>query len=161
MAKTNLSSKLYFSYGQFMVYDQIVAAPGCLWTDGHTAQGFARRASTVCFGTLLEFGYAEIKYELGPFVAENLYERVIAVPFVSVSGNCLVEGPEENDVRGPLEIPSGNYRLVAAQRVTGEEEEAIDLFFEAVEQLPQHSAIIVADAQIGAAGALIESADVA
>jgi hypothetical protein len=33
---------------------------GCAWTAEHTAQGFARRQSTVNFGTLLEFGYADV-----------------------------------------------------------------------------------------------------
>jgi hypothetical protein len=58
--KIALSPRLYFSYSQFMVFDESVRLPGCEWTDEHSAQGFARWESTVNFSTLLEFGEADV-----------------------------------------------------------------------------------------------------
>src|SRR5437867_205072 len=113
-ARASLSPRLYFSYGQFLVYDQGVPAPGCLWTHGHTAQGFARRGSTVCFRTLLEYGYADVTYELGPFPRDSSYDRVIAVPFLVTTGRVVVDGPEERDVGRIVPLPIGDYRLTAA-----------------------------------------------
>src|SRR5687767_8053104 len=95
---TCLMPKLYFSYSQFMIYDLSEQLPGCDWTEHHSAQGFARRASTVCFATLLEFGHAEIHVTVGSYEARREYKRVISVPFLSVSGKVSVEGPEEIDV---------------------------------------------------------------
>ena len=56
------------------------------------------------------------------------YERVIAVPFTVTSGKVIVEGPEEIGTERSLSLSAENYRLVAAQWVTGDDEEAIDLF---------------------------------
>ena len=43
MAKRiSLQPRLYFSYGQFLVYDKSVAAPGCVWTE---AKGSARHGA--------------------------------------------------------------------------------------------------------------------
>jgi hypothetical protein len=111
--KFRLSPRLYFSYGQFLVYDRDVKAPGCRWTDEHTSQGFARRESTVCFRTLLEFGYADVSYCEGPFQPEVEYERVIAVPFFVSSGTVVIDGPDEVSVGRTFTLPAGNYRLVA------------------------------------------------
>ena len=161
MTKVQLTPRLYFSYGQFLVYDQSVVAPGCLWTERHTEQGFARRKSTVCFGTLLEFGYADVNYRIGRLIASESYERVIAVPFVVVTGKVVVDGPEENDVQRLVELPPGNYRLVSAQRALADDEEVIDLFFEKVDGLCHLSEIIVADEELDGGDALLETADVA
>ena len=125
-ASIPLPPRLYFSYGQFMVFDAAVSAPGCLWTDIHNAQGFARRESTVSFATLVEFGYADVFYHEGHFQSEKTYERAIAVPFAVVSGKVVVAGPEEIKIARALELPPGNYRIVAAQRLRGDEEELID-----------------------------------
>jgi len=48
-------------------------------------------------------------------------ERVIAVPFLVTSGKVIVEGPEETETERNVRLPSGNYRLIAAQNVTGED----------------------------------------
>lgn len=161
MSRVSLTPPLYFSYGQFLVYDQSVVGPGCLWTEKHTAQGFARRESTVCFGTLLEFGDAEVTYELGSFTWEQSYERVIAVPFVVVTGRVIVDGPDERNVQRIMEVPKGNYRLVAAQRAVSDEEEVINLFFEKLDEPLQDSAVMVADNQLDVRGTLLETADIA
>jgi hypothetical protein len=161
MTKVNLTPRLYFSYSQFLVYDQSVAAPGCLWTEKHTAQGFARRESTVCFGTLIEFGHADVTAEFGRFVPNQSHERVIAVPFTVVTGKIIVDGPDENNVQRLVELPNGNYRLVAAQRAIGDETEAVDLFFENLSEPSRRSEIIVADKQLEVPGTLLETADVA
>lgn len=159
--KTTLSPTLYFSYSQFMVYDQSVQLPGCAWTDEHSAQGFARRESTVNFNTPLEFGYADVSVSRSAYEPRPEYERVVAVPFLVTSGKVLVEGPEETDVERTFGLPPGNYRLVAAQRVTGDEEETIDLFFEPLTKPMERSAILVADDALNPPTLLLETAKVA
>ena len=156
-----LLPKLYFSYGQFMVFDQSVKLPGCDWTDAHYAQGFARRASTACVRTLGEFGHANVRVSTAAYVSKGEYVRVIAVPFVVESGVVVVEGPEEIGTERTIKLPSGNYLLVAAQAMAGEEEEAIDLFFERVPQPVQHSQILVRDDKLDPPSPLIEAAEVA
>ena len=155
-----LSPGLYFSYGQFFVYDKSVHMPACDWTDAHSDQGFARRRCTVAFGTLLEFGDADIKIHRGPYQHRGRYERVIAVPFLVASGRVNVDGPEETDLERGFELPLGNYRLVAAQRVTGDDEEAIDLFFELLTKPLERSSILVADEALNPPTPLIETAGV-
>jgi hypothetical protein len=159
--KVVLSPRLYFSYSQFMVYDQSVRLPGCEWTDRQSAQGFARRVSTVNFNTLLEFGYADVTISPGPFEPSEGYQRVIAVPFLVTSGKVVVDGPEETSVQRNFALPPGNYRLVAAQRVITEEKEAIDLFFEPLTEPLERSSILVADKALTPLTHLIENARIA
>lgn len=159
--RITLTPRLYFSYSQFMVYDQSVTYPGCLWTENHTAQGFARRQSTVCFGTLLEFGDATVTYQVVRYAFNDKYERVIAVPFIVTSGKVIVNGPEEMNVLRVVELPKGHYRLVAGQHMIGDDEEAIDLFFEPLNESSSTSAILVADEQLKVPGTLIETAEIA
>jgi hypothetical protein len=156
-----LSPRLYFSYSQIMVYDQSEQLPGCDWTEGHVAQGFARRESTACFGTPLEFGYADVSVIFGVYQPQSDYERVISVPFRSVSGKVTVEGPEELDVDRAFEMPSGDYRLTAAQAIVGEREERIDLFFEPVSTPLGESSILVAGEMLNPPDLLIETAGIA
>jgi hypothetical protein len=158
--KDLLLPKLYFSYGQFMVFDQNVKLPGCDWTDGHFAQGFARRPSTACFRTVGESGQADVKASTASYVSKDEYVRVIAVPFAVESGVVLVEGPEESGTERKIKLLPGNYRLVAAQAMVGEEE-VIDLFFERVSQPMQISEILVCDDELSPPSALIETATVA
>lgn len=143
-----VESDLYFSYSQFFVYDSSIRSPGCLWTDAHVAQGFARRRCVVCFGTLLEFGSAKLCYIHGPYQANPKYERVVAVPFEVVTGRVMVDGPDELNVRRSFAVPPGHYELVAAQNVLDDEQEAIDLFIHAVEAPIAASRIIVADNEL-------------
>jgi hypothetical protein len=159
--KTTLSPRLYFSYNQFMVYDHSVRLPGCDWTEEHTAQGFARRESVVNFNTLLEFGYADVAVSREAYQLQQEYERVIAVPFRVTSGKIVVEGPEETTVERSIILPPGHYRLVAAQHATGEDEEAIDLYFEQLPKALERSAILVADGALNPSTPLIETAKVA
>jgi hypothetical protein len=160
-AQSLLQPRLYFSYSQFLVYDSAVKAPGCLWTDAHSAQGFARRDSAVSFGTLLEFGFADVSLRRGPFQPSETYERVIAVPFVVSTGRVIVDGPEEIKIGRAIELPVGNYQIVAAQRVLGDDEELIDLFVDKLEEPLRNSKIIVADAMLNPSAQLVETAEVA
>src|ERR1700730_11814975 len=110
MTEATSRSMLYFSYNGFVVFDKDVELPGCDWSDDHVAQGFARRESTVCFGTLLEFGLAEVSVTLDGYAPRGDYERVIAVPFLVTSGTVVIEGPEEMDTGRHVVVPPGNYR---------------------------------------------------
>jgi hypothetical protein len=161
--KLSLSPRLYFSYSQFDVYDQNIRLGGCAWTDEHTAQGFARRESIVNFGTLLEFGYADVVVRRSSYEPRDDYERVIAVPILITSGRVIVHGPEETETgrERNFALPPGHYRLVAAQRVTGDDEEAIDLFFEPVTQPLEQSEVLVADDALDPPTPLIETAAIA
>ena len=144
-----------------MVYDQSVQLPGCAWTDRHSAQGFARRNSTVNFGTPLEFGYADVTVSLVSYKPSKEYHRVIAVPFLITSGKVIVDGPEETNVRRSVELPPGNYRLVAAQRITGDAEEIVDLFFEPLANPLERSSVLVADGAIDQSVPPLETAGIA
>jgi hypothetical protein len=87
-------ARMYHSYNQFLVYDELEQLPGCAWTEGHSQQGFARRQSTACFNTLTEYGHADVNLCQGePWSGHH--DRVIAVPFHIESGAVIVEGPEE------------------------------------------------------------------
>jgi len=144
-----------------MVFDQTEQLPGCDWTEEHTAQGFARRESTVCFGTPLEFGHADVSITVGPYKPQEEYERVISVPFLSSSGKVTVEGPDEMGVDRAFDLPPGNYRLTAAQIITSDDEELIDLFFEPLEAPLKHSTIVIADEMLNPPDPLIETAGIA
>ena len=159
--KIALAPRLYFSYSQFMVYDESVRLPGCAWTDTHSAQGFARRESTVNFNTPLEFGYADVTVCNGSYQPHEQYVRVVAVPFLVSSGRVIVDGPEELKVQRRFDLAMGNYRLVAAQRITGDEEEAVDLFFEPLEKPLDRSAVLIADSALNPPTNLLETAAVA
>ncbi|MCZ7667023.1 MAG: competence protein ComJ [Chloroflexi bacterium] len=127
----------------------------------HSAQGFARRESTVSFGTLLEYGYADVFCHRGPFQSDKAYERVIAVPFLVCTGKLMVDGPEEINVGRTLELPVGNYRVVCAQRVVDDETELIEIFFEKVDEPLRKSEVIIADAILDPCVELLETAEVA
>ena len=144
-----------------MVFDQSVRLPGCDWTDEHYAQGFARRESTVNFSTLFEFGEADVAVTCRAYKSGEQYERVIEVPFRVTSGKVIVGGPEDVEDKRITELLSGDYRLTAAQRVIGDEEEAIDLFFELLSKPLERSTILVADKSLTIADPLSESAGTA
>jgi hypothetical protein len=155
MIAITLSHRLYFSYSQFMIYDQSVQLPGCDWTKKYTQKGFARRESTVCFGTPLEFGYADVTVMSGSYLPQVEYEQVISVPFRSDSGKLMVDGPEEMDADRVFAVPIGDYKLTAAQTIIGNDER-IDLFFESVVAPLKHSSVIVADEMLNPPEPLIE-----
>jgi len=153
---------IYFAYSQFMVSDRAVALPGCAWTQVHTNQGFARRDSCTCLRTLLEFGVADVTVYMGPYAPRRTYQRAIAVPIELASGEVVIEGPEDDVTnRQFVSLPSGHYRLTAAQRVVDEGREKIDLYFEKLAEPSLSSRIIVADDALTPPEVLIETADVA
>ena len=160
-APNALEPRLYFSYRQFFVYDSGIKAPGCLWTPAHFAQGFARRESNVSFGTILESGHADVRCYHGPFRHDGVYERVIAVPFHVLSGKAAIDGPDEVGVGRAIELRSGHYRIVAAQRVVDAGEEVIDLFIEEVAQPLGRSTVILADDLLSPPEHLVETAEIA
>jgi hypothetical protein len=153
---------LYFSYSQFMVFDKTTEFPACAWTQDHSDQGFARRASTVCFGTLSESGTATVAaYLSSPPPRLNDYERVIMVPLLLPSGTVAVGGPDEYPFERTFHIPAGQYRLTAAQRRCGNEEgEEVTLFFERTAESIVRSEILIADPGIKRKTNLLESAAV-
>ena len=156
-----LLSTMCFSYGQFLVFDHSVALPGCAWTEVHFRQGFARRERNVCFGTLLEFGHAELAVYLGPCESQDDYERVVEVPIEVSSGQVGIQGPEEVGSQRFVELKKGHYRLVAAQVVTDEEQEAIAIFFELLAKPITCSQVLVADDALDPPATLIESVEIA
>lgn len=156
-----LHPKMYVSYGHFMVFDLSEKLPGCDWTAGHFAQGFARRESTACIRALVESGHADVRASTAAYAAKDEYVRVIAVPFAVESDGVMVEGPEEADTQRTIKLPSGNYRLVVAQAMAGEDDEVIDLFFERVSQPVPHSEVLLRDDELDPPVPLIEIATVA
>ncbi len=155
------SASIYFSYNQFHVFDASVKLPGCAWTDGHFKQGFARRPQNVNFGTLLEFGEGDVAVHLGSYEERDEHERVVEVPLEVASGEVVIGGPEEYPNKHIITVPTGHYRLVAAQSVTDDAREAIDLYFEKVPEPLKRSRILLADGGLEPPGPLLESADVA
>ena len=155
------SATIKFSYSQFHVFDSSVKLPGCAWTDGHYKQGFARREQNVSFGTPLEFGYGDVGVHLGPYKGRDEHERVIEVPIEVSSGEIVIGGPEEYPNKHIVKMPKGHYRLVAAQTVTAEDREAIDLYFEKLAEPLTKSRVVVADEGLDLASPLLESVEVA
>lgn len=163
--KTNiiyLNPDLFFSYSQFYIYDETVQMPACDWTEAHSAQGFARREGTVAFGTLLEFGTSKVIVKIGAYQPCDRYQRVIAVPFTVVAGKVIVDGPEEseNGRERIFSLSPGNYRLVVAQSVLSDEEEAIELFFESLAHPLERSVVLVADEALNPFVPLIETSGI-
>lgn len=152
--------EIQFSFNQFLVYDSSVSMPGCLWTDTHIRQGFARRESVVCFGTILEFGKASLSVYLEPYPKEMNHDRAISTPFKSPTGKILIEGPEESNTNRYIELEPGFYNLTAAQKVVDYCEE-IELFFEKVIEPNSHSMIIIADDELDPPDELKEYAEIA
>jgi hypothetical protein len=162
VARPVLSASFYFSYSQFLVYDRSVELPGCAWTDDHTRQGFARREQNVSFGTLDEFGTADLIVNLGPYAPARAYQRVIEVPLHVPSGRVLICGPEDSDAEArAVDVEPGHYRLVAAQALVADERETIDLFFEKVTPPSARSRILRADEELHPPDPLLETVDVA
>src|SRR5437870_5008439 len=104
-----------FDYNQFLVYDVSVQVPECTWTEEHCNQGFARRDSTACVGTILQYGQAEATAFFGPYTEQKLYSRVIALPFFSSTGRIIVQGLTEIYLAHILFCDPGHYKLIIAQ----------------------------------------------
>jgi hypothetical protein len=155
------SATIDFSYNQFHVFDSSVKLPGCAWTEEHHNQGFARQEKNVCFGTMLEFGYGDVTVHLGVYEGKDDHERVIEVPIEVPSGEVVIGGPEEYPNKYIVKIPKGHYRLVAAQTVTDDDREAIDLYFEKLAERLAKSRVVVADGGLRPPSPLVESAETA
>jgi hypothetical protein len=155
------AATIYFSYSQFQVFDSSVKLPGCTWTDGHYKQGYARREPNVSFRTMLEFGHGNLAVYLGPYEGRNDHQRAIEVPIEMTSGEVVIGGPEEYPNRHIVKVPKGHYRLVAAQTVTADDREAIDLYFERLTEPLAKSRIVVADDALDASSPLLETSEVA
>jgi hypothetical protein len=149
-----------FDHGQFLVYDVSVQVPQCEWTDEHCDQGFARRESAACVGTMLQDGQADVTVFLGPFVGQEIYQRVIALPFYSPEGKIIVKGLLELYLAHVLFCPRGHYKLYVAQWIADEENECegIHLFFHQLKKPVPKSEIILADEGLSPPELLLESA---
>lgn len=158
---TLFNATIYFSYGQFHVFDASVQLPGCAWTERHYAQGFARREQVVNFRTLLEFGEGDVAVHFGPYQERREHERVIVVSLHVTSGEVVIGGPEEYPNKNSLKVANGHYRLAAAQRISDDDREAIDLYFEMSSNPLRGSEVIRADSELMANMELLETADVA
>src|SRR5437016_2369137 len=106
--------RLDFDYNQILVYDVSVAVPECTWTEEHCNQGFARRESVACLGTILQYGQADAVVFHGPFVEQETYERVIALPFYVPTGRVIIQGMMEVYLAHVLFCGQGQYKLYVA-----------------------------------------------
>lgn len=152
------SGEIYIGYSQFIVFDSDVKRAGCAWTERHSAQGFARRAQVVAFGTLVDYGHADAVIKLGPYRPLDNHERVIEVPFLVTSGAIHLGGPEEIGRMPLVKVENGDYRVVAAQALD-EDRELIELFFEKVAAGLPNSRILFADAGLQPTEPLLETVD--
>lgn len=144
-----------------MVFDAEIRLPACMWTEEHTAQGFARRDSNVCFATLLEFGRARVRCGIQEFTLHPRYTRAILVPFRVTSGVVSIAGPEETGAERTFPVPVGEYGLVAAQAILSDGLESIDLFFTPRNGALRGSKILIKDSALSATDVLVESATTA
>lgn len=103
---------LAVSYTQVCIFDPTFDLPFNDWTDAHVAQGFAWRAGSVSFGTLISNGRIELEVRIttsGFRLDENAI-RAIAVPFlVPQSGEAEIASIGDSEV---VEIPPGEYGLI-------------------------------------------------
>jgi hypothetical protein len=144
-----------------MIFDDVVELPGCLWTQRHSDQGFARRPSAACFATLIESGLASLCIQTGAFTPPAQMDRAIAVPFTVESGLVHIQGPEELDVARDVALQPGHYRLTAAQSLSAAGELSIVLCFEHLIKPSSASTILVADAGLSPSYPLEEASEVA
>jgi hypothetical protein len=115
----------------------------------------------VSFGTPLEFGYGAVLIHVGPYERRDEHIRVIEVPFEVSSGEVVVGGPEEFPVKPDrvFQLSKGHYRLAAAQTVTDEDNENINVYFEKVSEPLATSRILVADEALRPPSPLLETAE--
>lgn len=151
MEKVIYRGEMYFSYGQFLAFEASVTTPGCEWTATHYDQGFARRAHTVSFATLLEFGHASLSVHLGAYQLEI------------VSGDLVIVGPEEFELQRIVPLATGHYSVVAAQATLGDDRETIDVY---LQKLSSPSALIasrilIADHDLRPPPVLLETSELA
>ncbi|MBK9164971.1 MAG: hypothetical protein IPM21_13900 [Acidobacteria bacterium] len=145
-----------FSYNQFVVFDSGIEVPGNEWTEDHSNQGFSKNASSVSFGTLLDFGYAHVQVFDRQYELNSEDSRVIEVPFYTESGTVHVEGPEENEPNA-VSVEPGQYLLTAAQKANFDDETLfVCLHFKKAEPGIAKSRIIVQDDDLNPPVRLLE-----
>lgn len=155
----NGTDRMYFSYGQFFVYDSSVKEPGLDWKEAHSRQGFARQETHVAFGTILEFGHALLRVFAGRMPPHDAFDRIVTVPLFVPSGVVHIDGVEEFEEVRTVNVEPGWYRLCAAQRVVesdAEETEEIGLYFMAGRV--DESEVLVADEALDPPEPLLERA---
>jgi hypothetical protein len=154
-----LSPNLYFSYSQFFIYDKGIGKRACDWTKDHSRQGFARREHTVAVGTLLEFGHAQVCVHAGSPRSIEMFDRVISVPLRIETGRLAVDSVEEYSIDRSIEITSGTYRVIIAQRAIDDQIEEIVIYLDEFKKgEPIRSEILLADDALDPPSTLLESA---
>jgi hypothetical protein len=150
--------KLSFGYSQVVIYDSVVSQPGCNWTDEHYAQGFVRREGVVCFGTLLEYGKAEVEVIHGDYAPRDL-ARVIRCPLRLESSSVWVVGPEEwpEPEDHKVALSPGMWSVTCGQWVLGPDLLGIVFWFAG---FTAESQILVADSGLRVGQHLIETGEV-
>lgn len=105
------SIELQISFGQLSVFWKELERPFNDWTDTHVAQGFAWRAGSVSFATLVEAGVhrVEIHVVKAPPTVSRDAVRVIETPF-EVPSNGAIEVASISD-SAPITLPPGLYQL--------------------------------------------------
>ncbi len=149
-----LQGRVEYSYGQVMVFDSQEREPGSAWTDTHVAQGFVRRATTVAFVTLDNYGLAPLRVFAGVPRRLDAYARVVSVCVDCSSGLLSVEGPEEPSACRQVEVGRGVQQVICAQ-AGAEGGLHIDLYVQAVDAVVP-SEILKADFQLHPPTALVE-----
>ena len=152
---------MYFSYGQFLVYDRSEPEPGSLWTEAHVAQGFVRRERALGIGTPIQHGNAKLRVFLGRPVLLHNYDRVIAVPIQLDTGILCIEGPEEYPIERSVQLKPGGYLLFVAQTRVADSYLECDLFLEPMKDPSMGSQVLQADEMMRISGQLSESGEVA
>lgn len=117
---------IYVEYTQILVYISSHQRPGLIWTDEHTAQGFAWSEGIVSFGVPDHDGECLLRVDAGerPRTTDVLWS--VQVPFV-VSEPLRIG--TVFDVRN-VDVPRGTYNLVF-QALAGNDDYTyiIDLIF--------------------------------
>ncbi len=151
--------ELEYAYNQFLVFDSSIQLPGNDWTQTHFDQGFARRDSSVAFRTLYQFGLAAVEVFSGNYIPRQDERRVVAVPFESVSGDVMIEGPEGSG--SAISLTPGHYNLTSAQATDEETGDLfIRLFFTESEIEIKSSRILVADRDLSPPDVLLEGSEI-
>jgi hypothetical protein len=133
---------LWFTYGQFLVYDKTAESLRGPWIE--ECDKFFRADSVVSFMTILELGTASVFIRLGKFEASDQYQRAISVPFHAKSREVVIQGPEEDwNLGRTISVEPGSYRLTAAQYVIDDDHEGITIAFERLLEPLERSEILV------------------
>jgi len=163
LAETQVS----FSHWQVLIYDSAVANPCLEWTEGHSGQGFARKESALCLGTLLQAGDAVVRVYSGQYTWREGYQRVLSVPFFTPTGRVIIHGLMEFYLGRVIFLQPQHYLLIAAQRLVGDisddeadDLETIELYFAGMGNNPATcSQILTADEGLNPPNTLLEDAD--